>query len=103
MSSPEDVRGAAAPGAVTAPGAGNFYDKLRGMFGGGGPPRRPDEDEEEDGMLRMSFLGHLEELRSRLIRIIIGVIVALGISLTFCKPLWQFVQEPAHVALHANH
>jgi sec-independent protein translocase protein TatC len=103
MSSPEDVRGAAAPGAISASGPASFYDKLRGMFGGGQQPRRPDEDEEEDGMLRMSFLGHLEELRSRLIKMIVGIIVALGISLTFCKPLWNFVQEPAHVALRANH
>src|SRR5260370_875176 len=44
---------------------------LPAKYGGGGgaapPPKPPDDegDEEEDGMLRMSFLDHLEELRSR--------------------------------------
>ena len=33
-------------------------------------------------MLRMSFLGHLEELRSRIIRSLMGVAVAFAVSLT---------------------
>src|SRR5450759_883982 len=37
-----------------------------GGDGGGG-------DEDDDGMLRMSFLQHLEELRNRIIRSLIGV------------------------------
>src|SRR5689334_9816478 len=58
--------------------------------GGGGappPPKPPDDDgdEEEDGMLRMSFLEHLEELRSRLIRMLMGVGVAFVTSLWFCN------------------
>ena len=83
-------------------------ERLRNLFGGGGnrsgPPRSnsPDEDEEDDGMLRMSFLEHLEELRSRIIKIIIGVGVALGVSLTFCDPLWRVVVKPAKAALIAN-
>ena len=50
-------------------------------------------------MLRMSFLGHLEELRTRLIRMLMGVGVAFVASLTFSDKLWLFVQEPAHNAL----
>jgi len=50
-------------------------------------------------MLRMSFLEHLEELRSRIIRIIIGVGVAFAVSLTFCYPLWNVVRQPATRAL----
>ena len=67
-------------------------------------PRPPsdEEDEEDEGMLRMSFLEHLEELRSRIIKILIGMGVALGISLTFCDPLWHFVVQPAKAALIAN-
>src|SRR5207248_2521428 len=63
------------------------------------PPPSDEEDEEDDGMLRMSFLDHLEELRSRLIRMLIGVGVAFVGSLTFSDKLWMFVQEPAHEAL----
>src|ERR1700679_1913018 len=40
-------------------------------------------DEDDDGMLRMSFLQHLEELRSRIIKIVIGVAVAFFGSLLF--------------------
>jgi hypothetical protein len=74
-------------------------ERLRNLFGGGGKPPGPpgahsEDDQEDDGMLRMSFLEHLEELRSRIIKIIIGVGVALGVSLTFCDPLWHFVVQP---------
>jgi len=74
-------------------------------YGGGGgaapPPKPPDdgEEDEEDGMLRMSFLDHLEELRSRLIRMLIGVGVAFFGSMWFSGTLWDFVQKPAEVAL----
>jgi len=50
-------------------------------------------------MLRMSFLEHLEELRSRIIRALIGVAVAFVLSLTFTYQLWQFVSQPAVEAL----
>src|SRR5437773_631881 len=73
-------------------------------YGGGGgaapPPKPPDDGEdEEDGMLRMSFLDHLEELRSRLIRMLMGVGVAFFGSMWFSGVLWDFVQKPAEVAL----
>lgn len=63
-----------------------------GGGGGGG-------DDEEDGMLRMSFLEHLEELRSRLIRMVMGIGVAFVVSLTFTDQLWKFVSSPARQAL----
>ncbi len=50
-------------------------------------------------MLRMSFMEHLEELRARLMRAIVGVVVAFVLSLTFCKPLWNIVSAPAVDAL----
>ena len=43
-------------------------------------PPPAEEDEEDDGMLRMSFMEHLEELRSRIIRALMG----LGISFILC-------------------
>ena len=48
---------------------------------------------------RMSFLEHLEELRSRIIKALLGVAVAFGISLTFCNQLWRFIAAPAVEAL----
>src|ERR1035437_6004408 len=63
-----------------------------GGDGGGG-------DEDDDGMLRMSFLQHLEELRNRIIRSLIGVGVAFALSLTYSNALWDFVCQPAVAAL----
>jgi len=50
-------------------------------------------------MLRMSFLEHLEELRSRILRALSGVGVAFILSLTFCDWLWKMVSAPATNAL----
>jgi sec-independent protein translocase protein TatC len=63
------------------------------------PPSPPEDDEEDEGMLRMSFLEHLEELRTRLIRMLMGIAVAFLVSLTFSNQLWLFVSEPAVAAL----
>ena len=65
------------------PGAGasapTTLDKVRSAMGGGSvPPRRPPpsgEEDDDDGMLRMSFMEHLEELRSRIFKALIGVAV----------------------------
>ncbi len=75
--------------------------------GGGGslppPPSTTDEkdDGDDDGMLRMSFLEHLEELRKRLFLMLAGVGVAFILSLTFSNQLWLFVQRPAEAALQS--
>ena len=65
------------------------------------PPSDNDGDEEEGGMLRMSFLEHLEELRSRIIRALMGVAVAFVVSVIFTNKLWQIVSAPAKAALTA--
>jgi sec-independent protein translocase protein TatC len=74
--------------------------------GGGGrippPPPPPTDgggDDDDEGMLRMSFLEHLEELRSRIIRSLMGVAVAFALSLTYSNALWDFVCQPAVGAL----
>ncbi|MFN3322890.1 MAG: twin-arginine translocase subunit TatC [Bryobacteraceae bacterium] len=68
-------------------------------------PPEPDEDEEidpdEEGMLRMSFLEHLEELRVRLIRCLYGIGVAFVVSLVFAENLWLVVSAPAAAALES--
>ncbi|HWB84045.1 MAG TPA: twin-arginine translocase subunit TatC [Bryobacteraceae bacterium] len=66
-----------------------------GSGGGGGE----EGDDEEDSMLRMSFLGHLEELRSRILKALAGIGIAFAISLTFTNQLWAFVCQPAVEAL----
>ena len=50
-------------------------------------------------MLRMSFLEHLEELRSRILRALAGVGIAFVACLWFANDLWRIVSEPATVAL----
>jgi sec-independent protein translocase protein TatC len=64
------------------------------------PSPPPDEDGEEEGMLRMSFMEHLEELRTRILRALMGVAVAFVLSLTFTNELWRIVEAPAIQALH---
>jgi sec-independent protein translocase protein TatC len=65
------------------------------------PPAPPAEEanDDEEGMARMSFLEHLEELRSRIIKALLGIGVAFFVSLTFTNQLWNFVATPAIDAL----
>ncbi len=77
-----------------------------GKSGGGKTPPPPSGggdggggDDEDDYMLRMSFLEHLEELRSRIIRALMGVGVAFVVSIIFTDKLWDFVTAPAREAL----
>ncbi len=65
------------------------------------PPPLDDEDGdgEDEGMLRMSFMEHLEELRTRLLRSILGLAIAFLASMFFSKDLWRIVQQPAQDAL----
>ena len=72
--------------------------------GSGTPPSASDEDEEDeddDGMLRMSFLEHLEELRKRIISALMGLGIAFGLALIFAAEMWKAVSEPAAIALQA--
>jgi sec-independent protein translocase protein TatC len=77
--------------------------------GGKTPPPPPppggdgDAGDEDDYMLRMSFLEHLEELRSRIIKALMGVAVAFVVSIIFTEKLWAFVTEPAIAALRQLH
>jgi sec-independent protein translocase protein TatC len=76
--------------------------KPAGNGGGKTPPREPPSDgggDEEDGMLRMSFLEHLEELRSRILKALLGIGVAFLASIWFSDALWKVVEEPAAAAL----
>jgi sec-independent protein translocase protein TatC len=84
---------AVVPAAASAGGSGGSMSPPPPSDSGGG--------DEEDGMLRMSFLEHLEELRSRILRALAGVGIAFIISLTFCGELWKLVSAPATEALRS--
>ncbi len=71
------------------------------------PPHPPvaekdDEDDPDDGMLRMSFLDHLEELRLRLLRSLYGIGVAFVASIYFTPAIWQLIRQPYVKAMAIN-
>src|SRR5262249_707742 len=61
----------------------------------------PDPIEEQEGELhgQMSFLDHLEELRRRIIHMLIEVGIAFAACWTFVGPLFNIVQKPVQKAL----
>ena len=71
----------------------------------GSPPPPPFKDEtkaaddDDEGMLRMSFLEHLEELRFRLIRMLWGLVISFLGCFAFKEDLWVIVSGPAKTAL----
>jgi sec-independent protein translocase protein TatC len=67
------------------------------------PPAVDPEDEEEESMLRMSFMEHLEELRSRIIKALYGLGIAFVLALGFANKLWDIVSDPAVDALKHLH
>ncbi|MEO8360498.1 MAG: twin-arginine translocase subunit TatC [Vicinamibacteria bacterium] len=50
----------------------------------------------EDPEARMSFLDHLEELRSRLLKSVIALCVGFGIAWNFHDDIFHFMVEPMH-------
>src|ERR1035438_6863667 len=107
MNSPDDPKGAGRASSVASAATPfSLLGSLRARLGGGGggapsspPPGGGDSDEEEDGMLRMSFLDHLQELRTRIIRMLLGLLVAFLVCLTFSNNVWKTVEQPAVAAL----
>lgn len=59
--------------------------------------------EADDGMLRMSILEHLEELRARIMRALIGFGLCLLATMALARPLWTFVQRPLKGAIAQVH
>lgn len=91
--------------AAESPAAEKPASAVAPAGGDSGPPSTPsspaptDDDGEEDGMLRMSFLDHLEELRSRILKAVGGLLVAFVLCLIFANELWMAVSKPAIDAL----
>jgi sec-independent protein translocase protein TatC len=67
----------------------------------GGLPRP--EDDEEEGMVRMSFLDHLEELRHRIFMVVYGMAAAFAFALLFRNFMWDIIRQPAKAALEHLH
>jgi sec-independent protein translocase protein TatC len=91
---------------MDTPNGGGLSPEERSLVpagAGGGyvppPPPPPEDDEEDEGMLRMSFLEHLEEMRTRIIRALMGFGVAFLFCIVFCYQLWDFVRAPSVDAL----
>ncbi|HEY3242242.1 MAG TPA: twin-arginine translocase subunit TatC [Phycisphaerae bacterium] len=53
--------------------------------------------------VRMSFGEHLEELRTRLIRALLGSLVGIGIAVAFAKPVVRIICDPLYAVLARHH
>jgi sec-independent protein translocase protein TatC len=58
---------------------------------------KPEEPEEESG--KMSFLEHLDELRRRIIRILLYVVIGFCACFYFADPIYRFLAVPLVVVL----
>jgi sec-independent protein translocase protein TatC len=90
------------PPVATAPPAA--LEKAASGGGSRTPPPPPpadddDDDGEEGGMLRMSFMEHLEELRTRIIRALLGFGVIFLLCVIFAYQLFDIVERPGLIAL----
>ncbi len=56
------------------------------------------EDDDEEGMTRMSFLEHLDELRTRILRALIGLGIAYPLCLLFARELYELIRGPYDMA-----
>src|SRR5215472_2896220 len=95
---PDDPFGASPP-EVSPPVA---LEKASGGGGSRTPPPPPPEDEEDDeegGMLRMSFMEHLEELRARIIKALYGFGAIFLLCVVFSNYLFTIVKRPGLIAL----
>ena len=59
----------------------------------------PPEEEDDDVGGRMSFLGHLDELRKRIVRAVLAIAVGVLISFTFIGRIYDFIMTPLYQAV----
>ena len=71
--------------------------------GSSAPPPPPDDEgeDDEDDMARMSFLEHLDELRTRLLRALGGLVAVYVVCIAFAPDLLAFVLTPFYAAVNA--
>lgn len=71
-----------------------------GPAGPGGPPADDAEGDEEDGAGgKMSFLDHLDELRTRLITSFVALAAGFLVCWGFIAPIFDFIMEPLAAVL----
>ena len=63
------------------------------------PVRHPDDERRDDAGGTMSFLEHLDDLRTRIVHSCIALVIGMVLSFAFMDPLVTFVLEPTHRAL----
>jgi sec-independent protein translocase protein TatC len=57
------------------------------------------EDEDEIATGRMSFLEHLDELRKRIVRSCIAIVIGVVLTFAFIQPIFDFLFAPTRKAL----
>jgi sec-independent protein translocase protein TatC len=57
-------------------------------------PPGDDEDPQQDAAGKMSFLEHLDELRTRIMHAAIGIVVGVLVGLVFHQRIYDFLFEP---------
>ena len=72
----------------------SLSDRMRGATRGADPL-----EDEDDAATRMSLFDHLAELRTRLFRVTIAVLVLGALSLVFARPIFGFLMQPVLDAL----
>ena len=71
-----------------------------GPAGPGGPPAGGEEGDDEDGAGgKMSFLDHLDELRTRLITSFVALAAGFLVCWGFITPIFDFIMEPLAAVL----
>jgi sec-independent protein translocase protein TatC len=58
-----------------------------------------EEDEDEDGQRKMTLVEHLDELRTRIIRALIGLGVGMVIALILSQPVLKIIERPFTLAV----
>ena len=94
---PEASSGAATPTASSpAPEPAAALPAPAGPSGPGGPPVDGEdaEEDEDGGGGKMSFLDHLDELRTRLMLSFAALAVGFMVCFGFIDPIFDFIMEP---------
>ncbi|MYN67970.1 MAG: twin-arginine translocase subunit TatC [Acidobacteria bacterium] len=94
---PEAASGAATPTASSpAPEPAAALPAPAGPSGPGGPPvdEEDAEEDEDGGGGKMSFLDHLDELRTRLMLSFAALAVGFMVCFGFIDPIFDFIMEP---------
>ena len=97
---PPAAESEAAAEMVAPPAARPAAPAPAGPAGPGGPPAGGEEGDDEDGAGgKMSFLDHLDELRTRLITSFVALAAGFLVCWGFIAPIFDFIMEPLAAVL----